>query len=360
MGNIFCNCFSTSNQQRMSMIFPDQHIFSKVEAHHENDEKFYHLPEKQKVDKTLDFLDSNRILNDKDYDILVYTLTHLLHIRNKFIINKLIMSPFSDTTSNHSDISPVKSETTIDSPLPKSKIRIHNITTFTMASSHIEGKEIQEALIIMEVQEGLFMHPDVLKKNKLSRPFVSLQLCPRTKDNNPESQVNYATSDSEDILVPSWNELFEHVFIECGKLAEWQIAVSLHYHKGRSDETVQIGNHHTFPLNLLLDQNVYAKQINFKDSIAKGVLAKVLVRFQLVYDLQVLKRKLLYELDSRILRFQRLQEGFLKKNKRKLIPTTLTEIYLKSHESSFIKSGGVLSDNYSVFSDSSDQQYYIT
>jgi len=223
-------------------------------------------------------------------------------------------------------------------------------------------KENRGIRIIAEVQKANFMHPQELRKSNLSLPFVTIELR-SSKPFESETRFSYSTTCHLDTLSPRWEECFEHIFPEEEAPKGWFVDFSLHYQYEGKKKTLRIGEPQSFAFESLFDQKVHTKTIEFKNKITRGTLAKVVVRFQLIHDVSDLQNRLIYEIDNRILKLQRLRECLVKQAKRasvndlndSLLVEDQSPFKIRAHmESQLFSDASVASDN------DNNPSFYVT
>jgi hypothetical protein len=309
MGNVLGNCCHYNKPNRVSHIYPDQFVSFRLEPTNKNGHRFLHIPDKHKIDETLELLDLQAIMDEKLFDILQETLGRLMTIKSNILDTTQNLSPkkMSRHTLFDSDIG---SDTisTLDSPeATKRHLRERLAPMTSSLTTTLYPEDFQDGTLIVDIQKGTFLHPDELRTENLHSPFIKIDVCDQEEK---EAIWSYSTLPSKDAVFPDWEEVAEHEFHDVMQLGDWVVQISLNYNQG--GKIVSIGDSHSFSISGLIDQKVHTKQLDFKDSITKGIIAKVVVRFQFVHDLNDLHKKLIYEVDSRILRLKRLKTAYLK------------------------------------------------
>jgi len=278
----------------------------------QNSHRFLHIPEKQRIDETIELLESKSDINEKLLNHLQATLTNLRRIRSNIVEATQSLSPKKNSRVTDSELNS-DTNSTIDSPGMSKTYSSGKFMPLTSIQTKIYKDDIRNGMLLVEIQKGLFLHPEVIQTNGLRHPFINMII----NQNNSSVKVNdgedkdFSTFICKDPIKPIWDQIFEHDFHEV-LVKSWNINISLNYHQiSQPERFVTIGEPQTFSMSALLDQKVHIKQLEFKDNITKGILAKVIVRFQFIHDLKEVYKKLLYEVDSRILRLKRLQTAFL-------------------------------------------------
>ena len=364
MGSSLYNCFKEDKnvfiKQKFSHIYPDQIISVNVNTKLETEDKFIHIPKMKTIDKTIESCESKHSINETQFEAVQAALNSLFSIKNKiFSKQKTILftsSIIQETNIERGSVDNA-SISTISSPnvVVQKKPKRYLTADFNSNSLQPANYQITEGFILLEIQEGLFIHPEELKRKNMCKPFVNIKIAPiKEGEFDVGKDIYYNTNEADSAINPQWNELFENHFLEMRDLREWQITFILNYRKKKTQKLIRIGEEQTFLMNSLLDQKVHERQIEFKEFHTKGIIAKLVVRFQFIYNFEELNKKLHNEIDNRIGRLQRYRHNYYKNNNYLIMNTTPDKISKQAISPSLRQS------NDSVIFESYETKYYIT
>ena len=279
MGNCFENISNNENlndkNDKLSPLYPNAEDLSVIKNLHDNDEFFFYLPELHDIDLQINNLDSSFI--ETQINIREKLLMKLGELQNK--IQKWD-SKFQNLENEHHPSS-------LEYLGPRSKISLKSSSNF---------------LLILEIQQGLLVHPDFFKKIYVTKTYAVIELYKEESLNKKNDILKrWQTEDNyEDIYSPKWKKVYYYNFQDKTDFNIANINIKYCYDLCNNSLTQQqIGEVQTFKTTSFQDQEIYHKEVIFKDPIAKGILAKMIVRFQVIHDIDALKKKKLSELENR-------------------------------------------------------------
>jgi len=282
MGCIFSSCIvpgqkpDDSRKRLLSNYYPSEDDLPKLLRPTDNDEKFYFLPDKNTIDKTIQELDSIRTFNQNNILKTELTLSQL--DAAKININTL--------RERFSYLTPTDSSNDIG-----------KIITPGNASALQHG-----GLLILEVQQAMLSRADMVGKANFKKSYVRVEVNKNAniRDSTMSSLQAYVTREiTNNLSEPKWCQVFEHPFDVVPDPRLVSINISLVYESDSSDTKTVLGDVQTFRLSSLLDQEVYQRELDLKDKMTKGTIAKLCVRFQLIHQPVLLQTKLLTEINNR-------------------------------------------------------------
>jgi len=287
MGKLLSKCWKSRKRndsyQIMEDIYPFPYKDTVSTPLAKNDAKFYFIKNEKQIDTNINYLHEKFQLSEEDLAILDRTLTELKALKQKYtakppldILDRIVFP----------------SEQNLDEAG----------STFTVSSQ-------KPAALLIEVQDANFLRNELLDKHKLKNPYVVVKIYLSSSKKSysldlssiPLTEVQaFQTLKEINGTKPQWHNLFEYQIEDSDKLSMYSFSLALYYTSGEEESEIQIGDEQIFNMNPLTDQRLQTKSIEFKDRIEKGFLAKLRVRFQLVYDLEDLKAKLSRDVRVRI------------------------------------------------------------
>jgi len=365
-------CPPTDNselRQTIISVVPGQFGQKRLSPSDKNNDKFFYIQNEENIDLEITRLDEIPFMYESNIKLLEQILLDLRKMVKRFepsgtheSANGQIGLSILDSVIEQSDAIE-ENPSTGQSPINKQEERRPQLfrkksNTFANAATGTKKQDIKNGNLTIEIQKGQFLSTKLMKKNKLTAPYVKIRMY-LNKSNRVNSKTlysleeiaQYETLKTESAQHPEWAETFEHQFIDEGKISYHMIGISLHYLNDKDDSTWQVGEEEVFSVGSLMDQKVQEKEIDFKDTVNKGIYAKLRVRFQFIYDLDLVKERLLREVRARIERLYRIRgKHGLHSGQRK--------------ETHYQKAGHRPSSTHSIISQSSnhehdDHNYYV-
>ena len=281
------NCFQwiknddkeNNNINKLSILYPNAEELPEMKDLHKNDNLFFYLPELPNIDLQINNLDS--IVVNEDH----------IEMGNK-IFSRLTQLQ-GEVKNWNSQIERLGTELETEHLLTKSMPISEFIPQLSSSSS---------VLLILEIQQGLLVHHDFYKKISVSKTYAIIELFKEDLINKRRIILKrWQTEESEqDIYSPKWKQVLLYTFKDKIDFDISHINITYQYDMWKNSFTQQqIGEVQTFKTSSFRDQEIYQKEILFKDPIAKGILAKMIVRFQVIHDIDTLKNKKNNELENR-------------------------------------------------------------
>jgi len=315
-------------RQTLISVVPGQFSSKRLLPSDKNNDKFYYIHDEENIDLEITRLDEIPFMYESNMKLLEQILLDLRKMVKKFEPSGTHESAHGQIGLSIVDTDSVllPSETTDENPgqsqdpreekerrpqlfRKKSSSYAHNKTGGTG-----KRQEIKNGNLAIEIQKAQFLSAKHLRKNKLTAPYVVVKMyLNKTNRVNSktlhslEERAKYETLKNESAQYPEWTEVFDHAFIDEEKISYHMIGISLYYLNDKDDTVWQVGEEQVFNVGTLMDQKVQEKEIDFKDTVNKGVFAKLRVRFQFIYDLDSVKERLIREVRARIERLYRIR-----------------------------------------------------
>jgi len=284
-----------------------------------NDDKFYFIKNEVNIDKQIEHFDEVFIMSEEEAEKLDGVLNELRGLRKKFSkVKSLIPSKniFELSVENPSEKNESQNQDALNIESPKVFIP-EKMTVSSPQHKLLRG--IRHGKLLVEIQNAHFLHPKIINKHNLKNPYIVLNIYLDEKKRTFRGTENssglvkvatFTTSKSRNLLKPEWNEFFQHDFeLDDKPICDYKIGMSFFYECDDSKEkTYQVRDEQLFSITSLFDQKMQTKRIDFKDNFLKGVIAKMNVRFQFIYDLEGLKDKIQAEIKTKMQKLYNIRE----------------------------------------------------
>jgi len=318
-----CDKDPLPQDSRASHIIPGDYFEKRLQPSEKNDDKFFYIQNEENIDLTISRLDEVPFMYESNAVLLEQTLAELKKMKMKFestTFHESVQGYFGqhvDEAEEKLEVSQSKilreenSENTHKKTILRKKSNSFVDSKNTITS---RKKDIKNGHLTIEIQKAKFLHSKLIKKQKLTAPYVVSKLY-LNKSGRINAQTLYSlqeiscneTLKNESSITPEWAEVFEHNFENEENLLYYVIGISLYYLNEKNDEKLKIGDEQYFSVGSLIDQKVQEKEIDFKQQTSKGTIAKLRVRFQFIYELDVVKERLLREVRARIEKLTRIR-----------------------------------------------------
>jgi len=286
-----------------------------------NDDKFYFIKNEVNIDKAIEHFDEVFIMSEEEAEKLDGVLNDLRFLRKKFSKAKTV-SPSKNMFELSIENLPEKEEARKNCSLTidiseSQKLEIPEKMTVS-SPQHKLLRGIRHGKILVEIQNAHFLHPKIIKKHQLKNPYLILNIYLDEKrkfqrgaeNNGPVKVASFTTSKSHNSTKPEWDEFFQHDFeLEDRPICDYKIGMSFFYESEDPKNPIyQVRDEQMFSVTSLFDQKMQTKRIDFKDNFLKGVIAKLNVRLQFIYDMEGLKEKIQAEIKTKMQKLYNIRE----------------------------------------------------
>jgi len=288
MGKLFSKCWKSrklnDSYQRMSDVFPFPFQETDTTPLDKNDTKFYFIKNEKQIDSNINYLHEKPLLSATDLGLLEQTLAELKQLKQRYTVR-----PSYDIL----DRMVIASEQNFDDGQQNEPTE----TNFP----------IKHGTLLIEIQDANFLHLGILNQQKFKNPYVVAKIYLNSNKKSYVSNVEevpltevqkFQSLKGINSQKPQWHELFEYDIGDNDKISMYSFSFALYYLS--DNEEIQIGDEQIFNINPLLNQRVQTKTIELRDPIEKGVLAKLRVRLQLLYDIEEIRAKVSRDVRVRI------------------------------------------------------------
>ena len=361
MGKLFSKCLDGKNRarsysyQRMGDVFPFPCHENIIDSSEHNDEKFHFIKNERKIDGIINHLDELPITSENDISLLEKTLSelralkHLLAPSTQNTLDRFLMvsegTPEEKRSDEYDDTNFDKEE------------NLHGRNS-TRAQSLGIRELSKQTILLSEIQKATFLHSKLLEKYRLSQPYIVTKVYFKTNQDPLRDIWNevkqFETPKGVSTMNPEWNHMIECQLEENLKAPMYSIGISLFYISARDNTIFQVGEEQTFSFEVLSNQKVQVKQIDFKDPVLKGVLAKLKVRFQLLHNAEEVREKNTRDIKTRIERLIKIRERHAN-----LFPDKLDFASYSNSGRNGLSHGGSLGSTSSLH-DNGDSSFYVT
>ncbi len=292
-------------------VFPTQLGEAEIDAVSErHNDKFYFIPNEDEVDQAIEYLDEDgpSESNYQDLNGLLQKLKQLQKRYNPDAQNTksnpdaiLEENEYADSNDDHFERKNILAEsqqfnTELSESQSSRKDNENNGLKAPIQLTFSGKKQVKEGELILEIQAGKFLHEEFLSRNNLLSPYIQIKIyryqhtakyLQNINEIKEKGQVykTFETVKNEDPITPIWAHIIHQKISDEDIIKNFFIGVCLFYTVQGKSTPLMIGEE-LFSLSSFLDQRLQTKEIDYRNPAQKGNLAKIRVRFQLIYLIQ--------------------------------------------------------------------------